>query len=239
MTGNEDPLVEEFYSDYFEKYKAFENNPIPSDINESFEIPPNLQNKIVTETENTRSGSRSVTVRITDTTRRDREKDSIKNEDSAKRRAEKRRQRDRRRNNSRHDLSFHSPLLIEDAPLDGEFCLKNKGRDVSLKVLYLVVPNIVLDSDEDKEDNERDLYFVKKENIDPLEKNFLDAKKTVDRVLTKMKVLERKQNRMKKTTDGTHVRLKYFSYLSIFLLLVVSGFQVMYLKSFFRKKKLI
>ena len=82
-------------------------------------------------------------------------------------------------------------------------------------------------------------HLFKKEHLTPLEKAFDDGIAFANSVRDEMYYMEKREIRMKQTADGTNSRLKYFSLLSICVLLSVTYLQVSYLKNYFRKKKIL
>jgi len=82
-------------------------------------------------------------------------------------------------------------------------------------------------------------HIVKKEHLTPLEEAFDEGISLAHGVIDEMRYMEKRENRMKQTADGTNTRIRYFSYLSIFVLLGVTWIQINYLKSYFKKKKVL
>jgi heme exporter protein D len=58
-------------------------------------------------------------------------------------------------------------------------------------------------------------------------------------VLREMESMQRREGRMRDTADSINARVRYFSYISVTVLLVVTYIQVTYLKRYFHKKKLL
>lgn len=75
--------------------------------------------------------------------------------------------------------------------------------------------------------------------MDPLETSLDEIITKAEDILEEFKYMERRERRMRKTADSTNTRVRYFSYLSILVLLGVTLIQVLYLQSYFRKKKLM
>lgn len=82
-------------------------------------------------------------------------------------------------------------------------------------------------------------HTLKKEHLSPLEEAFEEGVALSHSVLDEMHYMEKREARMKQTTDGTNSRIRYFSYLSVLILLGVTWVQIQYLKNYFKKKKVL
>lgn len=82
-------------------------------------------------------------------------------------------------------------------------------------------------------------HLLKKEHLSPLEEAFEEGVALSHSVLDEMHYMEKREARMKQTTDGTNSRIRYFSYLSVLVLLGVTYVQIQYLKNYFKKKKVL
>lgn len=82
-------------------------------------------------------------------------------------------------------------------------------------------------------------HLIKKEHLTPLEKAFEESASIAKTVIDEMHYMEKREQRMKKTADGTNSRVRYFSYISISILLGVTYIQITYLKGYFKKKKIL
>ena len=82
-------------------------------------------------------------------------------------------------------------------------------------------------------------HVLKKEHLTPLEEAFDNMIALAHDVVDEMRYMEKRELRMKQTTDSTNSRIKFFSYLSIVILLGVTYVQITYLKSYFKKKKIL
>lgn len=82
-------------------------------------------------------------------------------------------------------------------------------------------------------------HIVKKEHLTPMEIAFEESASLAKTVLDEMHYMEKRESRMKKTADGTNSRIRYFSYISIAILLGVTWIQIQYLKGYFKKKKVL
>ena len=111
---------------------------------------------------------------------------------------------------------------------------KNSGDEQGVKVLF----DVVLLSDEGSEDA-LETSIIKKEHLTPLEMNFQEGIKAANTILNEMKYMERREARMRHTAESTNAKIRFFSYVSVIVLLGVSFLQRTYLKSYFKKKKLM
>ncbi|KAL3774129.1 hypothetical protein ACHAWO_012507 [Cyclotella atomus] len=111
---------------------------------------------------------------------------------------------------------------------------KNSGDQQGVKVLF----DVVLLSDEGSEDA-LETSIIKKEHLTPLEMNFQEGIKAANTILNEMKYMERREARMRHTAESTNAKIRFFSYVSVIVLLGVSFLQRTYLKSYFKKKKLM
>lgn len=82
-------------------------------------------------------------------------------------------------------------------------------------------------------------HVVKKDHLTPLERGFDESSALAKSILDEMHYMEKREIRMKRTADGTNSRIRWFSYLSILILVGVTWVQMKYLKGYFRKKKIL
>ena len=120
-------------------------------------------------------------------------------------------------------------------PAEGyQVCFENKNTDQSSRVLF----DVVLMSDEGQ-DEELQNKIIKKEHLTPLENNFQEGIRAANTILNEMKYLERREARMRHTAESTNAKIRLFSYVSVIVLLGVTWLQRTYLRSYFKKKKLM
>lgn len=81
--------------------------------------------------------------------------------------------------------------------------------------------------------------FSKEKHLTPLESSLDQSISAAHSVLREMKYMEQREARMRKTAESINTRVRWFSYLSVSVLLVVTYIQVSYLKRYFHKKKLM
>lgn len=113
-------------------------------------------------------------------------------------------------------------------------CFENKNSNQRVKVMF----DVVLMSDEGQED-ELQNKIIKKEHLTPLEMNFQQGIKAANTILNEMKYMEKREARMRHTAESTNAKIRLFSYVSVIVLLGVTWLQRTYLKSYFKKKKLM
>ncbi|KAM3573498.1 hypothetical protein VYU27_004541 [Nannochloropsis oceanica] len=78
-----------------------------------------------------------------------------------------------------------------------------------------------------------------KEHLRPLQLLFRRAELTVAGVSKELDSVRQREAVLRETSDSTNTRIQWFSIFSIVILLAVSLWQVTFLKSFFRSKKLL
>ena len=113
-------------------------------------------------------------------------------------------------------------------------CLNSRaGRGEKTRVLF----DFVIMSEYAEKMKKR--HLVKKDHLSPLEQKFDESIVLAKSVINEMFYMERREKRMKHTTDGTNARIRYFSYISICILGGVTWMQITYLKGYFKKKKVL
>ncbi|KAL7537137.1 hypothetical protein ACHAWF_005672 [Thalassiosira exigua] len=113
-------------------------------------------------------------------------------------------------------------------------CFENKNKDKGVRVLF----DVVLMSDEGQDEDLQN-KIIKKEHLTPLEENFEEGIKAANTILNEMKYMERREARMRHTAESTNSKIRMFSYVSVIVLLGVTWLQRTYLRSYFKKKKLM
>merc|ERR1719438_717146 len=144
-------------------------------------------------------------------------------------------------------LKYHTPVLFsdvldiaeqegqgEEVALDGwSICFQNQGDEL-IKVIF----DVVLVSDETEEEKakkQKQRKVIQKEHLTPLETNFNAALVGADKVLNEMSYMEKREQRMRFTANSTNRKVRYFSYLSVVVLLGTACVQITYLKNYFKK----
>jgi len=137
-------------------------------------------------------------------------------------------------------LLFHRP--VSKLGLDnnvGQLCISNMSREF-VKVMFTVIPTETEWVEEDDTLQRLEKSVITKDNhINPIELELKKIIKTGRRVTKEMDTTDGMERRMKRTSEGTQKRLKFFGYLNIFILILTFVFQARYLKTFFQKKKVI
>jgi len=114
-----------------------------------------------------------------------------------------------------------------------EICIKGTGRGVKA---HAVFEHLVLS---DFEEKLRSKHVLKKEHLTPIEMNFESSIVVAKEIMNEMQALERRETRMKHTSDSMNRRIRFFSYISVSILLGVTWLQISYLKVYFKKKKVL
>ncbi|KAI8144397.1 emp24/gp25L/p24 family/GOLD-domain-containing protein [Fennellomyces sp. T-0311] len=81
--------------------------------------------------------------------------------------------------------------------------------------------------------------LAKKEKLGPLELELRKLETVVKEIVSEMTYLKRREARMRDTNESTNERVKWFSLLSLFTLVTLGIWQILYLRRFFRRKRLI
>lgn len=115
-------------------------------------------------------------------------------------------------------------------------CFENKDPDRQVQVIFDM---ILLDEDIWDDADEGGQRFAKETHLSPLESSLDQSIRSAEMVLREMKFMEKREARMRQTSESINMRVRWFSYLSISVLLSVTYVQVTYLKRYFHKKKLM
>jgi len=143
----------------------------------------------------------------------------------------------------RKQFKWYDPVVIKDVvktsraenPLGGySICFDNDSDD-EISVLM----DVVLVSDKGEGAAGKKKKGLQKEHLTPLERNFQESIGAAHKILNEMHYMERREARMRHTAESTNKRIRMFSYLSVAILLGVTYLQVTYLRSYFKKKKLL
>jgi len=155
-------------------------------------------------------------------------------------------------NERKMDTFWFTPLVInhvrrairtpkkerESSPLEGySVCFTNEHHDP----VHVVVDSVMVSEGPAYDDDEyasEDLAF-QGHHLTPLAEQLEASAKTARTVITEMQLMEKREARMRHTADSINARVRYFSYISVIILLLVTYLQVTYLKRYFRKKKLL
>ncbi|GAB5589897.1 vesicle coat component [Umbelopsis nana] len=77
------------------------------------------------------------------------------------------------------------------------------------------------------------------EKLGPLEIELRKLEKVVQEIWDEMEYLKRREAKMRDTNESTNERVQWFSMLTLFALISLGTWQVMYLRRFFKRKRLI
>ena len=113
-------------------------------------------------------------------------------------------------------------------------CFSNRGRKGAPGAERRVLLDVKADI-EAKDYSE----VIQKEHLRPLELEFFKAEDALKQVAREFNYMRKREARMRETSESTGGRIKMFGYVSISVLLLLSFWQTVYLKSFFRSKKLL
>jgi hypothetical protein len=126
----------------------------------------------------------------------------------------------------------------EASPLEGfSACFSNSNEDFPVRI---VVDSVMTSEDYGVDDDaiSEDESF-KGSHLTPLAEQLQASISAAKSVIKEINYMERRESRMRLTADSINARVRYFSYVSVGVLLVVTYVQVTYLKRYFRKKKLL
>ena len=126
----------------------------------------------------------------------------------------------------------------ESSPLEGyEACFQNEN---DYPVHFILDSVMVGEGPEyDDDDNASEDPTFQGHHLTPLANLLEESIKSAKVVITEMQYMERREARMRHTADNINSRVRFFSYISIAILFVVTFLQVSYLKRYFKKKKLL
>lgn len=140
---------------------------------------------------------------------------------------------------------FFVPLVINRVSKVGrnlddvegaEICIQNMEDGANFHVIF---DSILMSEDIDDPDAVKKPTFQKDEHLTPLEESLEKSIEAAKSVLKEMDYMEKREKRMRVTSDSINTRVQYFSYLSVGILFVVTYVQVTYLRRYFHKKKLM
>jgi p24 family protein delta-1 len=116
-------------------------------------------------------------------------------------------------------------------------CIKNRDENNVVQfIMDIVLMSEVVDDLGHTVDGSQ---FSKEKHLTPLEESLVDSISAAEAIIKEMSYLEQRERRMRVTAENINVRVHWFSYLSVSILLSVTYVQVTYLKRYFHKKKLM
>ena len=135
-----------------------------------------------------------------------------------------------------HVERFHNKKQQWDPnnKLEGWSICFESTADEQIHIAY----DIVLVSENPADDDETGGAPLKK-HLTPLEEELAGSISAAQSILNEMRYMEKREARMRLTADSINDRIRYFSYISIGVLLTITYLQVSYLKRYFKKKKLM
>ena len=140
-------------------------------------------------------------------------------------------------NRVRHAIRAN-PKKHEPVPLAGYAICMNNVKNEEMEIQVLV--DTVLVSEDVIDDLTADgASSFENKHLTPLAEQLSESISAANSVIREMRYMEKREARMRKTADSINARVKYFSYISVTVLLAVTFVQVSYLKRYFRKKKLM
>jgi p24 family protein delta-1 len=139
-------------------------------------------------------------------------------------------------NRVRHSIKADSKKH-EGVPLAGYLVCLNNLSNEEMEIQVLV--DTVLVSEDIVDDLNPDGSSFESQHLTPLAEQLQESIVAANSVIREMRYMEKREARMRKTAESINSRVKYFSYISVTVLLAVTFVQVSYLKRYFRKKKLM
>jgi hypothetical protein len=124
----------------------------------------------------------------------------------------------------------------EAQPLEGySICFDNEANEHDQ--VQMVMEVVMVSEHPSFEDSEDETF--ESAHLTPLAEELEESIEAANSVLNEMHLMEKREGRMRITAESINARVKYFSYISVGILLVVTYIQVSYLKRYFHKKKLM
>lgn len=115
-------------------------------------------------------------------------------------------------------------------------CFDNTDAEEQVHVVFEV---LLASKEPEKDPAVLDSKDLKHKHLTPLEEQIKISIAASKAILNEMTYMEKREARMRRTADSINRNVRYFSYLSILILLSVTFVQVRYLKRYFRKKKIM
>lgn len=137
------------------------------------------------------------------------------------------------------DAKAHVHRSGSEGNLEGYgICFLNMHRSAETRVMFDIA--LISDKPYDTEDgSDGKAQFSKDAHLTPLEMSLDESIRAATVVLREMDYMEQREARMRQTAESINTRVRWFSYLSVSILLSVTYIQVSYLKRYFHKKKLM
>ncbi|RHZ43932.1 hypothetical protein Glove_801g10 [Diversispora epigaea] len=81
--------------------------------------------------------------------------------------------------------------------------------------------------------------LVKSEKLKPMEAELRKLEQVVQEIVDEMEYLRSREARMRDTNESTNERVQWFSLGTVFIFILLGGWQIIYLKKYFQRKRLI
>mmetsp|Transcript_28133 Transcript_28133/g.42565 ORF Transcript_28133/g.42565 Transcript_28133/m.42565 type:complete len:287 (+) Transcript_28133:46-906(+) len=140
------------------------------------------------------------------------------------------------------EFSFFRPIVLNNVEKyqrsrgensDGYMVCFENNSDKIVHVYF----ELILMSQHEKDD--KDPGMMTKDHLSPLESDLAATIDAASSILSEMKYLAKREERMLMTTNSINGRVRLYSYISVGVLLLATYLQVTYLKGYFKKKKLM
>lgn len=113
-------------------------------------------------------------------------------------------------------------------------CINNQ----STKHIHVIYDFIIL-NDYDTKSSSKNRSLITKGHLSPLEQKLDNSIHVAKSIIDEMYYMEKREIRLKVTSDRTNGRIVWFSYLSVFILVMVAWIQSCYLNAYLKKKKVL
>eukprot|EP00594_Rhizosolenia_setigera_P006605 CAMPEP_0178952052 /NCGR_PEP_ID=MMETSP0789-20121207/7578_1 /TAXON_ID=3005 /ORGANISM="Rhizosolenia setigera, Strain CCMP 1694" /LENGTH=245 /DNA_ID=CAMNT_0020633015 /DNA_START=144 /DNA_END=881 /DNA_ORIENTATION=+ len=124
----------------------------------------------------------------------------------------------------------------DSPPLEGyQICVKAfQPRKIEVALIF-----DVLHWDDEENLSEKKKDYLTKDHLSPLERDFKKSEAAIAQILDEFDYQERRDADLYKISSNTNSKVQLFSYFSIFMVIATAYCQVFYLKTYFRKKKIL
>mmetsp|Transcript_20412 Transcript_20412/g.22834 ORF Transcript_20412/g.22834 Transcript_20412/m.22834 type:complete len:299 (-) Transcript_20412:46-942(-) len=112
-------------------------------------------------------------------------------------------------------------------------CFENQSKKQVHAMFDTVFVSQPVNPDTDKDET------MTKDHLSPMEEELDSCISATKSIISEMRYLEKREDRMRVTTHSIKSRIRWLSYMSVGVLFLVSFLQVTYLKRYFKKKKLM
>jgi len=141
------------------------------------------------------------------------------------------------------EMNYFRPIILNHVekyqrtqsqnPDEGyDVCFENKS-DLEVYVLF----DLMLVSQQAEEVT--DTGSITKKNLSPIERDLGTTISVANSIVDEMVILEKNERRMLVTTESINSRVRAYTYISVGVLFAMTFLQAVYLKRYFKKKKLM